>query len=218
MRWLKVLGTFYLAVAAITGMFYYLSYRVDCIQNDGFFSVFTGDCKATAVNFVTRTPPGLIESQFKGLLWPYHLFLSFASAQSITQSQYDAGLVEVERAVKQGDKAVIQKIRRLAQNVIDRENSNAGEIIDQDTISGDAELKGQVLIMNYIVRNPNTYALIQNSQKLFREKKTADMCRDPYSPERKVLDILFAGGYKINIVYKNQANSDQMVVFIDDCN
>jgi len=87
MRFLKAFGTFYIVIAGLVGMFYYLSYRIDCIKSDGFFNAFTGECKITGFNMVTRLPPGLIESQLKGLMWGYDLILAIANGQEISASE-----------------------------------------------------------------------------------------------------------------------------------
>lgn len=217
MRFLKAFGTFYIVVAGLVGIFYYLSYRIDCIKSDGFFNAFTGDCKISGFNMVTRLPPGLIESQLKGLMWGYDLIIAVTNAQQISESQRRQALMDLRKSVENGDRELIRKIDQAAQRFVQREQIAVGRQLDEFTVMTGVNLKGKVIFWDYSVSGRPAFSVIKDNQEIFRATQKKRMCRNPSSNERQVLDMFFAANYKLQMKYRLAGSAEEVVVLINSC-
>lgn len=217
MRFLKGFLIFYFVISQFVGIFYYFSYRIDCIKSDGFFNAFVGDCKITSLNLMTKLPPGVIESQLKGLIWGYDLIIAVTKAQQISNSQYRQALMDTKKAVENGDREIIKKIDQLAQRLVNREKTVVGKKLDEFTVMTGVDLKGKLISWEYTVSSRTAFSVIKDNQEIFRTSQTKRMCRDASSNERKVIDLIFAGNYQFQLNYKLSGGSEELAVIIKSC-
>jgi len=66
----------YVMTSFIAGLYFYGQGRVSCIKEVGFFKGFFIGCDVLDGNFGPLRPPNFVASQLKGLVWPYHAFIS----------------------------------------------------------------------------------------------------------------------------------------------
>jgi hypothetical protein len=166
---------------------------------------------------MTKLPPGVIESQLKGLIWGYDLIIAVTKAQQISNSQYRQALMDTKKAVENGDREIIKKIDQLAQRLVNREKTVVGKKLDEFTVMTGVDLKGKLISWEYTVSSRTAFSVIKDNQEIFRTSQTKRMCRDASSNERKVIDLIFAGNYQFQLNYKLSGGSEELAVIIKSC-